>query len=323
MPQEYISKKCHITDDFKIVYNILSPLQKCAQLCESQFPEHINMQEIESIDESSIEQEIQRLLPEVHSLKRNGQYEIWQKFTYSLSMGSIPPNNIAFQLFQDVMEFYNNKSSYSSSFSDNTKKFWALGYRLFRGKFICFMGGYKSTTDSNINFIVPDIKILQKEIRESEIECKEPGVIFQNIQSMSSLSGTNEKSYKICMDGKKISCGFGKRLGEVDLFGHETQPKKSDKEKRFNTELATLEKGKQLVTKIEEKGHLSLEDAIDDDRENLAVICKDTITILTIRVKELHTHTHTCTHAYKPSAIGVLWHLAMGLHTEFLDTYVQ
>lgn len=59
-------------------------------------------------------------------------------------------------------------------YSEESKKFWKLGWRLFGAKFIHFMSGYKNegaflqnlstshTPDSSeINFAVPDLNILR------------------------------------------------------------------------------------------------------------------------------------------------------------------
>lgn len=113
--------------------------------------------------------------------------------------------------------------SFSMRYCDETREFWALWYKMFlRVSFLCVMGGDKGHAldeDVLVNFAVPDRKILQKEVSSINIDCAEPGIIEKNIENFSRI-GT-DKSYKICFDGKKIAPGFGKKLGEVDLFGYE------------------------------------------------------------------------------------------------------
>ena len=61
-------------------------------------------------------------------------------------------------------------------YSDQTKAFWKLGWRLFSGRFLNFMGGYKSHGDvvqklaysglyspssSEINLAVPDSRVFR------------------------------------------------------------------------------------------------------------------------------------------------------------------
>ena len=61
---------------------------------------------------------------------------------------------------------------------------------------------------------VSDRKALNKEI-DSDLDCS---------------ATLAEASYKICFDCMKITTGFGKQLGEVDLFGYESSPTKRQRE---------------------------------------------------------------------------------------------
>ena len=42
--------------------------------------------------------------------------------------------------------------------------------------------------------------------------------------------------FKISLDGKQIASGFGKVLGDVNLFGHEQSPTLEDRQERFHAE---------------------------------------------------------------------------------------
>ena len=56
----------------------------------------------------------------------------------------------------------------------------------------------------------------------STYNCEFPGIIETNIRL--AANNTERKGFKISIDGKKISGGFGKSLGDVDLVGHEEKP---------------------------------------------------------------------------------------------------
>ena len=78
---------------------------------------------------------------------------------------------------------------------------------------------------------------MRDEKKKHKIDCKKPGIIHSNIEAVEKSSDDiKSKSYKLCIDGKKITAGFGKRLVEKDLFGHESSPTLLDKENRLSAE---------------------------------------------------------------------------------------
>jgi hypothetical protein len=92
--------------------------------------------------------------------------------------GNFSCENIAFQLFLDVIQWYSLDSSYQMRYSSETKHFWSLGYKLFKEKFIRFMGGYKhsgnilggkkclSPEKSKVNFKTPNIQSLREFVKQ-------------------------------------------------------------------------------------------------------------------------------------------------------------
>ena len=65
---------------------------------------------------------------------------------------------------------------------------------------------------SRVNFVCPEIKSLRDEKKKHKIDCKKPGIIHSNIEAVEKSSDDiKSKSYKLCVDGKKITAGFGKR----------------------------------------------------------------------------------------------------------------
>ena len=151
------------------------------------------------------------------------------------------PDNIAYMLFLDVEEFYSGSSGFSMRYQNDTKEFWSLGYKMFKDNFLRFMGGEKNSFERNeealVNFVVPDRKLLQKEIESINIHCGRPGIIEKNIKNFSTVG--SHKSYKICFDGKKITPGYGQKLGEVDLFGFESEPTCLQRHQRLECDLSS------------------------------------------------------------------------------------
>ena len=50
-----------------------------------------------------------------------------------------PLNNISLLLFLETVRFFNCESTTEMRYSDDTKRFWKSGYRLFHAKFLYFM----------------------------------------------------------------------------------------------------------------------------------------------------------------------------------------
>lgn len=105
-------------------------------------------------------------------MNKAGKGDILQKFFSQVSTGKFPLNNIAFQLWCDVVDRYDNKDTRQMRYSLDTLKFFWVGKKLFGGRFIRFMGGMKnekqqltgsSSLDPHllkVNFACPDEKIL-------------------------------------------------------------------------------------------------------------------------------------------------------------------
>ena len=55
-----------------------------------------------------------------------------------------PFSNIAFQLWIEIVHWYRHDSCTTMRYMDKTKMFWKLGWRIFGGNFIRFMGGFKN-----------------------------------------------------------------------------------------------------------------------------------------------------------------------------------
>ena len=233
---------------------------------------------------------------EMDAIRRSEPHDEWLLLTKMLIKGIFPTNNLAYRLFLDVLNFYNTRNIHATRYDEKTKRFWMLGFRLFRGKFIRFMGGLKSTNsdqtktsplDSDINFLVPDVRTLQRDTDSTDISCETPGIITRNISAYASLPSVQQKSHKICFDGKKISQGFGKKLGEVDLFGHEPKPTLVEKQTRLAGEKYAVRIANDIVSRIEKNGHSILSDACEDDRKMLSDNAKKLIKIISIRIQEL------------------------------------
>lgn len=134
-------------------------------------------------------------------------------------------------------------------YSLQTKKFWKLGWRLFGGRFLNFMGGdivlqkaakgFFPPKSSEINFAVPDIKALRQFDPYSVEGERKPGVFANVIRELSlALKG---HSACITFDGKKLKQSLTKESGDVDLLGFEKGLSLHEKKNKLDMKLLEVE----------------------------------------------------------------------------------
>ncbi|XP_053383231.1 uncharacterized protein LOC123562931 [Mercenaria mercenaria] len=208
-----------------------------------------------SVDEDDQEMinEINRILPDViKSLRDIDQLQNWLSFHQMIKEGRFPLENIAFHLFMDVCKFYSLGNTASMRFSPVVKRFWRIGYCLFHGKWLHFMSGPKnlgqkfinpdeeiSAENAEINFAVPyraTVGNRNKLFSEDDVK---PGLLIPMIDKLASQTRV-DKTYKLCVDGKKINAGKSKKHGDIDLFGFEKPPTLSDRRATLEGETLLL-----------------------------------------------------------------------------------
>ena len=179
------------------------------------------------------------LIPKVvEVLSKEGLNKEFLNLLELVAKDSFPMDNIAFLLWLEVVKWFKcNMSTTTMRYSKETKTFWKLGYRLFGGRFVSFMTGFKNNNQivqnvsnpglfdpmkSDINFAVPDVKTLSA-YNPYSLELgsgvRSPGIAHQVIELLSRNS-TN-KSYCVTFDGKKLKSGLTSESGDVDLIGFE------------------------------------------------------------------------------------------------------
>ncbi len=245
--------------------------------------------------------EMIELLPFVTSiLKDSGTLEQWVEFFRLVRNGKFPLDNIALQLFLDVVKWHSCDTVYAMRYSSNVKRFWAVGYKLFKEKFIRFMGGFKllgqltggdemrgslDPCNSRVNFVTPSVRYLRDDVLKQDISCENPGILTANIKKFSSEK--LNKSYKVCIDGKKISSGFGRTLGDVDLFGHEESPSLTERKVRNREELSIIQQAEAILEALQMRDIETVECIPQSKITPLLFVFKTTTTLFSKRVQEL------------------------------------
>ena len=117
---------------------------------------------------------------------------------------------------------------------------------------------------SKVNFVTPNVKSLRDFINTSGIKCSKPGILETNLDLIAKMKGN--QSFKLCVDGKKISSGFGQILGDVDLFGFEDDPSLKEREVRLDEELSNVRDIENILEKISLRDVVQI-NAIQEDQQ--------------------------------------------------------
>ena len=244
--------------------------------------------------------ELVKILPTVlSSLKDSGKLEEYILYNKLVAEKRFPLDNIAFLLFNDVVRWFGSEHSTQFRYSEECKLFWNTGFKLFRGRFLRFMGGPKHSCYSlneheqivdeyrpemsKINFIVPGRRLLNDE--NEIVKKRAPGIMKQMIQTVSETDTDQLLTYKICVDGKKINPSS---KGEVDLWGYESLPTFQQRKLKLENE---RDKIKQCLTKVKKKilsfGNVNLSDIQTEELLVMIEESREMITMLSNRIRDL------------------------------------
>jgi hypothetical protein len=220
-----------------------------------------------------MEEMLPHVLAEVHQAGFLQEYILFNKL---MSEGAFPFENIAFLLFLDVIKWHNNENIQQMRYSDTVKSFWKLGYRLFHGRFLRFMGG----VENDHNFIVPDRKILTSAdiIDGLHSTSLTPGIMPPMINLFPKGS-----ILKIAVDGKQINATTDQQLGQVNLWGHETQPTADERMLRLETEHKLVKALLSIIECFDEKSFTEAKPCMKD-RTTKSI--KSLINTLSLRIKD-------------------------------------
>jgi hypothetical protein len=134
-------------------------------------------------------------------------------------------------------------------FRTETKHLCQVGCRHVKGKFLRFMSGLRSIGQivdcsqdrgfcdpgqSKINFAVPSLQTMCQD----KLEPIFPGVLTTTISAIAELLPS--KYIQIGVDGKKVSRGKGKQMGDIDCWGFEMEPTLQECRERLAHEKSTV-----------------------------------------------------------------------------------
>ena len=108
--------------------------------------ESIGKIEVDPKEEASVVGVFQDVLDKLSDVGKKDKDKLL-KFFKLVQDGKFPLNNIAFELFLDIVEWFDKNESRQMRNSPSTLQFFGLGRKLFGGRFIRFMSDPKHESD--------------------------------------------------------------------------------------------------------------------------------------------------------------------------------
>ena len=110
-------------------------------------PRDLNENDLSPSDDSSLTDELIKLAPKVmEELSKSGfgLDLIMIQFFRLVALNKFALRNISYLLWCDVVRWFQNDTTTKMRYSHMSKTFWKLGWRLFGGRFLHLMSGYKT-----------------------------------------------------------------------------------------------------------------------------------------------------------------------------------
>ena len=241
---------------------------------------------------------ILQMIPSViDNFKKAGLLTQYIKFCNLVSSGNFNLRQISHLLFLDVVEFMSAGKGQAMRYNfPETLKFWRVGYKLFHGRFIRFMGGPKYAgkvlegvellpETAGINFAVSHKQILLKE-ESGFLKESKPGIIETMIEAIAQNSKFSN-GIKLTVDAKKIKKGFGSNRGEIDLDGMEDSPTIKERHERLQQDLDLIRSMKEVLNIAESENRINLIDFNDKDRRGVVSLLQDIVVAIGKRTEDL------------------------------------
>ncbi|XP_071137033.1 uncharacterized protein [Mytilus edulis] len=260
----------------------------------------INLNETNTNDQVLLK-EILQLVPTVlENLKSCNKQDMYVKFHTLINENKLPMNNIAFLLFSDVVEWFSKSNTHAMRYSQDVKQFWKVGHELFKGKFLRFMAGWKNQgqeakghtkpDESVINFAVPDRKYLDSTELSHKLKNIQPGILDEMIELIYDDSCCLSKTFKLCVDGKKINHGAQNQVyGDVNLWGYEGPPTLQDCKDKLSIDKKLVEDFTEILNKIEKRDIYDLYHTPEHLKNDISRVAKQMICNLSQRLRKLRT----------------------------------
>ena len=127
---------------------------------------------------------------------------------------------------------------------------------------------------------------MSSELSPLSPEDVKPGVLHT---LLSKFAGKAEpqKTFKICIDGKKINSTITAKHGDIDLWGNEARPTLQERQADLRDDKSLIETCSRQVIKLIDFHKSDFTDLTTDNKTFLTKLLRQLITALSLRVKTL------------------------------------
>lgn len=258
------------------------------------------------ITDTSIAEETFGLLSKVvQELTKWGFETDILQFFRLVSESRFPMQNISFLLWLEVIRWYQQGTSTTMRYMNQTKLFWKLGWRLFGGRFIRFMGGFKNQSQivhgetergyfnpdsSKLNFAIPSVDILREfcPYGNENSKPRKPGIYTDVMGKAAEV--LKDTSVCLTFDGKKIKQGLTAKSGDIDILGFEEGLSLTDRKNELAELLNKLQALSILLSDLNELDNV--EEMHETTKNEVLQMLRDlhsTVSKLAQDIRELRT----------------------------------
>jgi hypothetical protein len=148
--------------------------------------------------------------------------------------------------------------------------------------------GIYKPSESFINFAIPHRAVLSSDLSPLSPENVSPGILETLLSRFAQKAQTEpHKTYKICIDGKKINAAITSKEGDINLWGFEDKPTLEERQSELSNEIEAMEYCKQEVMKLQQMHTSCFNDLRDDEQTTLSEMLRRLITSLSKRLRTL------------------------------------
>ena len=143
-----------------------------------------------------------------------------------------------------------------------------------------------SPEGAEINFAVPYRATVGSTNRAFKEDDVKTGLLTPMIGKLADQAKGN-KTYKLCVDGKKINSGKSKTNGDIDLFGFEKSPTLSERKAELKTETMLLKSISEILDLFSIRRKVLLKDLSSEENEKLVPPLLESLQIVSEKLRTL------------------------------------
>ena len=128
--------------------------------------------------------------------------------------------------------------------------------------------GHFRPEERSINFAVPFRSVTDSKSSPVSPADLQPGIIHYLLDKVSENSDS-KKTYKLCLDGKKINASTSGKYGDIDLWGYEHSPTLLERRACLESDKANIKSVSKLIDGLSDTNRTSTKDMTPEKKRNI------------------------------------------------------